>query len=154
MRTMLILAASLAAITTHATPSTNTFAAVTNDWYNASFTNVYELAQSRLAANTNDVVGAYLMLEWDITFSSLATISNSVTRVLRTSDLVAHPAFTNEYSQIRQDFVSFRDEYLPLQREENREQEQMKSRLPHSNMTSDYILKILWDNGLWQQTEQ
>ena len=49
-----------------AMPSTNNFHAVTNDWYNGNFTNVYELAQMRLAANSNDVVGAYLMLDWHL----------------------------------------------------------------------------------------
>ena len=66
--TTLCVMAALATVAL-ASPTENTYHAVTNDWYNANFSNVLELAESRLAANTNDLVGAYLKLSWDICFS-------------------------------------------------------------------------------------
>ena len=53
-----LLVIALSATISFALPSANNFHAVTNDWYNGNFTNVYELAQIRIAANSNDVVGA------------------------------------------------------------------------------------------------
>ena len=57
-----------------AAPSANTYHAVTNDWYNGNFSNVLELASSRLAANTNDLVGTYLKLSWDVCFADIPAL--------------------------------------------------------------------------------
>ena len=60
-----------------AVPSADNYHAVTNDWHKGNWTNVYELAQQRLAANTNDIVGAYIMKDYDIMFSDFTAMSNS-----------------------------------------------------------------------------
>ena len=132
-----------------ASPSENTYHAVTNDWYNANFTNVLELAESRLAANTNDLVGAYLKLSWDICFSDASTLSNSVTRVLDIGDTVQNAAFSNEFWRLRPMTVSFRDDILPMYTEEVRQQEQVRSMQPHKPIPERKWLKLLWDENLW-----
>ena len=48
--------AALAAATLCATPSSNTVEAVTQDWKQGNYSNVYELAQARFASNSNDLV--------------------------------------------------------------------------------------------------
>ncbi len=65
MKILVTIMIALAAVWCKGMPSINTFSAVTNDWYNANFTNVYELAQQRMANNSNDVVAAYLIFNWD-----------------------------------------------------------------------------------------
>ena len=132
-----------------AAPSENTFDAVTNDWYNACFSNVYELAQIRLASNANDVVGAYLMVDFDIYYSDMATISSSVARVIASSDLVKEPAFADLHQILRPDLVIYKDEVVGGCSEEARKAGQPKSRRPHRSPPSEYLLKILWDCGLW-----
>ena len=63
MKTLAAAAMALSiALTAHAVPTENTFAAVTNDWYVGRWTNVLELAQTRLAVNSNDLVGAHLVV--------------------------------------------------------------------------------------------
>ncbi len=49
------------AFAANATPSSNNFHSVTNDWYQGNYSNVYELAQQRLVANSNDLVAAVIM---------------------------------------------------------------------------------------------
>lgn len=132
-----------------ASPTENTYHAVTNDWYNANFSNVLELAESRLAANTNDLVGAYLKLSWDICFSDASTLSNSVTRVLSIGDTEQNAAFSNEYWRLRPMTVSFRDDILPMYTEEVRQQEQVRSMQPHKPIPERKWLKLLWDENLW-----
>ena len=46
------------------------FVSVTNDWYHGNYSNVYALAEQRLAANTNDLVGDYIMYEWNMGFGT------------------------------------------------------------------------------------
>ena len=132
-----------------ASPTENTYHAVTNDWYNANFSNVLELAESRLAANTNDLVGAYLKLSWDICFSDASTLSNSVTRVLSIGDTEQNAAFSNEYWRLRPMVVSFRDDILPMYTEEVRQQELVRSIQPHKPIPERKWLKLLWDENLW-----
>ena len=81
MKTLATAAMALAlALSARAVPTENTFAAVTNDWYVGKWTNVLELAQTRLAANSNDLVGAHLVVSYDVLFSDIPAISNSSRR--------------------------------------------------------------------------
>lgn len=146
--TTLCVMAALATVAL-ASPTENTYHAVTNDWYNANFSNVLELAELRLAANTNDLVGAYLKLSWDICFSDASTLSNSVTRVLAIGDTVQNAAFSNEFWRLRPMVVSFRDDILPMYTEEVRQQEQVRSMQPHKPIPERKWLKLLWDENLW-----
>ena len=77
------------AFAANATPSANNFHAVTNDWYQGNYSNVYELAQQRLVANSNDLVAAVNMESYDLRFSSFAAISNSILRLMRASEAAA-----------------------------------------------------------------
>ena len=144
-----LCALALSATVALASPTENTYHAVTNDWYNANFSNVLELAELRLAANTNDLVGAYLKLSWDICFSDASTLSNSVTRVLDIGDTVQNAAFSNEFWRLRPMTVSFRDDILPMYTEEVRQQEQVRSMQPHKPIPERKWLKLLWDENLW-----
>ena len=49
MKMLVTIMIALAAIWCKGMPSTNTFVAVTNDWYNANFTNVYELVGGKFS---------------------------------------------------------------------------------------------------------
>ena len=134
---------------TQATPTENTYAAVTNDWYNGNWTNVYELAQVRLAANTNDIVGAYIMKEYDIRFSDNAALSNSIQRLIRSGDAVTLPAFAEQWSSRRQGYEFYLDQVIPMITDELRAQEQSKAFRTHIPMNCTHILKLLWDENLW-----
>ena len=57
MKILVSIMIALAAVWCKGMPSTNTFAAVTNDWYNANFTNVYELVQPYSICGTENMVG-------------------------------------------------------------------------------------------------
>jgi len=114
-----------------------------------NYSNVYEWAQQRLAANTNDLPGAYAMLEYDLCFSDFNAMSNSIQRMMRVSDDVALPAFTNLYQSTRAGWVYYLDHFLPAQNEEERLVEQQKSLIPGRRMTCDIVLEMLHDNALW-----
>ncbi len=149
MKSAIIIASAILTECALAMPSSNNFHAVTNDWYNGNFSNVYELAQMRLAANSNDVVGAYMMLDWDMAFSDYATISNSMMRVVANSDLITVPSFTNAYGRCRSMCISFCEDYIPRQDETMREAAQENSRKQFGFMTNQGMLRILWNEGLW-----
>ena len=136
-------------LSARAVPTENTFSAVTNDWYVGKWTNVLELAQARLAANSNDLVGAHLAVSYDVLFSDIPAISNSVTRLISAMDASSEPAMTNLISQLRPGWVYFRDEFLPRQTAADVQAQHEKSSITNKTLDCDFILKQIWDNGLW-----
>ena len=106
-------AISAAALAVNATPTQNTYHAVTNDWRSGMYSNVLELAQSRLAANTNDIVAAYIMKDYDIMFSDFTAMSNSLQRLIRAGALVTLPAYTNRFPRLRQGYEDFLEFVIP-----------------------------------------
>lgn len=132
-----------------AMPTENTYHAVTNDWYNGNWTNVYELAQARLAANSNDLVAANIIVSYDVLFSDIDSMSNSVTRLIYAMDQSSAPALTNLHSRLRPGWVYFRDQFLPYQTAADLQQQHEKSYIIHKPLDCDFVLKAIWDNGLW-----
>ena len=132
-----------------AMPTENTYHAVTNDWYNGNWTNVYELAQARLAANSNDLVAANIIVSYDVLFSDIGAMSNSVTRLIDAMDQSSAPALTNLNSRLRPGWVYFRDQFLPYQTAADLQQQHEKSYITHKPLDCDFVLKAIWDNGLW-----
>lgn len=149
MRIMIAVVAFAVIVAALATPSPNNYVAVTNDWYNGNWSNVYELAQTRFAANSNDLVAANIMVEYDIMFSDHLTMSNSIIRYMRISDAATLPAYTNVYQRVRLGWEIFLNEFLPSRTEADLLEQRTKSYIPHKDMNCDFVLKILWDNGAW-----
>lgn len=149
MKTTLACGIAALCIAASATPSADTYCAVTNDWQCGAYSNVYAWAQQRLAANPDDLPAAYAMVEYDISFSDFATMSNSIIRLMRVSDAATLPAFTNLYSMTRPGWEYYLSDFLPRQLESERLAEQQKSLQPGRPMTSAIFLEIFWNNGLW-----
>ena len=151
MKTGSIIAAFVAAVSVNvlAAPSADNFHSVTNDWWNGNFTNVYELAQQRFAVNSNDLVAAHIMAEYDMSFSSREAISNSYMRLVRVADGVTHPALTNLYSIARSGFIRYASVYAPSWTDAELEEHHRKSLEPHQTMNCDFVLELISENGLW-----
>jgi len=146
-----IIAAVAVSITAFAwaTPSGDNYASVTNDWYQGNWTNVYELAQQRLASNTNDLVASHLMVSYDILFSDYHTISNSILRLVGALDSVTEPSLTNLCARLRPGWVYYLDEFLPQQTDATLQEQRAKSQIPHKHLDCDFILEQISAHGLW-----
>ena len=145
----LALAFTMVAAVAKGVPSPNTYHGVTNDWYNANFSNVLELAEARLAANSNDIVGVTLKLGYDVSFGDIATLSNSVARFIDVADTVCAPSFSNEYWAVRSEEIRFRDVFIPTLTPAAVEAERHKALLPHKPIPERRYLMLLWRDGLW-----
>ena len=142
------IALSLSAFA-HAVPSLDNYASVTNDWYQGNWTNVYELAQQRLAANTNDLVASHLMVSYDILFSDYQAMSNSIQRLVCALDSVSEPSLTNLCSNLRSGWVYYLDEFLSQQTDAVLQEQRAKSQIPHKPLDCDFILEQISESGLW-----
>jgi len=150
MKKLIAALLAVTAVAAFAVPSENTYHAVTNDWYQGNYSNVYELAQQRLSSNTNDLVAAVIMETYDLRFSSFSAISNSILRLMRASEAATLPAYTNMYwSFYRDGYNWYLDEYLPQQSEARRQSEMHKAYKIHVPMPCAPMLETFWDNNLW-----
>ena len=136
-RTTIMAALSATVLAINAAPTQNTYHAVTNDWRSGMYSNVLELAQSRLAANTNDIVAAYIMKDYDIM------------RLIRAGALVTLPAYTNRFPRLRQGYEDFLEFVIPAHDDNFRIQEQHRPIPPGTPMNSEHLLQLFWENNLW-----
>ena len=149
MKKLIAAALAATAIAAFAVPSQNNYHAVTNDWYQGNYSNVYELAQQRLAANTNDLVASHLMVSYDILFSDYQAISNSILRLVGALDSVTEPSLTNLCAQLRPGWVYYLDDFLPQQTAATLQEQRAKSQISHKPLDCDFILEQISEPGLW-----
>ena len=67
---------------------TNFYTNVTNLWYQGYKTNVLEIANTRLGANSNDIAGLILKAEYHLAFCEDAALSNAYLRVIQVADTI------------------------------------------------------------------
>ena len=154
MKKLIATALVATAAAAFAVPSENTYHAVTNDWYQGNYSNVYELAQQRLAANTNDLVASHLMVSYDILFSDYQAISNSILRLVGALDSVTEPSLTNLCAQLRPGWVYYLDEFLPQQTSATLQEQRAKSQISHKPLDCDFILEQISESGLWMPLQR
>jgi len=145
--------AAAGAAAASAVPTADNFHSVTNDWWNGNYTNVRELAQQRLAADTNDLVAAHIMWEYDICFSDFTTMSNSILRLMRAADTVTLPAYTNRYQRFRDGYTEYMTSVIPSF-PIGHQQPSPEGYPSHWPMVSTEYLRIIWEGGLWNAGAQ
>lgn len=132
-----------------ALPTENNFVAVTNDWRNGNYSNVYELAQVRLAANSNDLVAVNLLVEYNAMFSDVITLSNSVDRLIRVSDNITQPAYSNAYYKARPVWLYYRNDFLAHYTDDQKSADMQEVNPVGTPINCSSILEILRDADLW-----
>ena len=132
-------------------PPMDNFALVTNLWYNGYKSNVLAIAEQRLAANSNDLAGLILKMEYNLEFSNDNFLSNDILRVLsvasNTTSKTIHSRFTEIYDDLTSFLIFLKNDYhlTPSEMEEER----ANALIIHKRMTYEDYLKWLHDDGLF-----
>lgn len=153
--TIVLLAAAIMTIPTMAMsqtnqPPVNNFVLVTNLWYNGYKSNVLAIAEQRLAANSNDLAGLVLTMEFNLAFSNESCLSNDISKVIQGMENLTNGTFHSRREMIANALTDFLD-YLanePLTPEEL-EEDRAKASIIHKPMTYERYLKWLHDDGLF-----
>ena len=82
---------------------TNFYTNVTNLWYQGHKSNVLEIAEQRLTANTNDIAGLILKAEYNFEFYEVGDISNAFLRVIQIGDTITTTNFVSRYQKTSRD---------------------------------------------------
>jgi hypothetical protein len=127
---------------------TNFYTNVTNLWYQGFKTNVLQIAEQRLLNNTNDIAGLLLKMEYELAFTELATLSNSMQRVLSVGATVQTPKFKGLYNELTfrlQMLLGFIKDY-PL---EELPADKAKALINEKPLSGSNYIKALQDDGFF-----
>ena len=122
---------------------------VTNLWYQGHKSNVLEIAEQRLSANTNDIAGLILKLEFTVEFLEFPSFSNTVQRVLAVGQTIVSPNFAREFPEYAEevsDLLTLIPHYPPAEIAADR----LKALIPHKPLVATDIIKALQDDGYFQ----
>ncbi len=93
----------------HSLAQTNYYSLVTNHWFQGNHETVLELANHRLAANTNDIAGWITRAEYSLTFEDASSLSNILSRTLEIGSNVTSSAFSSVFAGMTESFVDMLD---------------------------------------------
>jgi hypothetical protein len=129
---------------------TNFYSNVTNLWYQGYKTNVLAIANTRLAANTNDIAGLILKAEYHFAFLEVDNISNAYLRVIQVGDTITTTNFAKDWQdEISKESILGILENLaenPITPQEI-QKEKPKAFLKYKRMTHDSLIEALQKDG-------
>lgn len=146
-----IVLAIAAAATAQTNAPIDNFTLVTNLWWNGYKTNVLQIAEQRLIANSNDLAGLVLKLEYDVEYSKDSLLSNDITLVMSAIRSVTNGFICQNSSFIEEcfnDYLDFLATGYNLTAEEL-EMEKAKSSIINTHMAHEILLKWLHDDKLF-----
>ena len=92
---------------------TNFYTNATNLWHQGggARSNVLEIANARLAIDTNDIAGLILKANWHFTFMEEGAVSNAYLRVIQVGDTITATNFVKEWQEgkAREDILDLLD---------------------------------------------
>ena len=129
---------------------TNFYTNVTNLWYQGYKTNVLEIANARLAVNTNDIAGLILKAEYHLAFLEVETISNSYLRVIHVGDTITTTHFMKDWQEgfSRKDILGLLDVIAkkPLTPQQI-QKERLKGFITEKPLPNESLIEALQKDG-------
>ena len=128
---------------------TNFYTNVTNLWYQGHKSNVLEIANARLIANTNDIAGLILKAEYNLEFLEVTNISNAYLRVIQIGDTITTTNFVTLYQEVSRECVlGLLDDIAknPMTPEKV-QAEKHKAFIKHKRLAHDLLLEALLKDG-------
>lgn len=128
---------------------TNFYTNVTNLWFHGYKTNVLAMGLQRLNVNSNDLPGLLIQLNYDIAFTQLESLSNSLNRVLVVGETVTNENFKTCYPFLKlcnEHMLEFLSTYHPTPTELT--EEQAKGLIPNKPFLRVKELEALQKDGL------
>ena len=109
-----------------------------------------QIAEQRLAANSNDLAGLILKMEYDFEFMDRQAISNDILAVIAEAGALSSGKIADNFQVILFDaeyFLDFLSTYHPTDTEYENDRD--KAFIPYKRMTHELYLKWLHDDGLF-----
>jgi len=122
---------------------------VTNLWYQGEKSNVLEIAEHRLTANTNDIAGLVLKFDFEVEFLEFPSISNTAHRALAVGETIVSANFKREFPEYK-DGIEALLYALPFYPPNEIAADKLKALIPHKPLNASKVIKALQDDGYFQ----
>ncbi len=150
MKTLLTALLVILCMGTELHAQTNYYSLVTNLWNQGAHASVVDLAQQRLAANTNDIAGLITICGYDLEYGCDGAYSNIVPHVLSVASNVTSSAFQGGIDFLTfslTESLYFLTIYHPT--EEERQEDLRKAALPGKYFIYEEPLRLLDEDGFF-----
>ena len=125
---------------------------VSTMWYAGDSQGVLEIANQRLAHNSNDLAGLLLKFQWHGEHLQFAGMHYTMSQVLEVGATYPGTNFAKEYPSLREGYEML----IPIIRNyplDEYAKDILKTNIPCRTMDCDAALKALQDDGYFQQQE-
>lgn len=129
----------------------NLYVTVTNLWYQGHKAEVLPLGQNRLNINTNDMPGLLIKFEYEMDFSQLNYISNTIERIAHVGAGITNVNFKSCFRSLKEGndlLLLVLSEYHPTPEELTIEQ--TKGLIPNKPFSKYKQLEALQEDGLFE----
>lgn len=144
-----IVILSLALMTSAALAQTNFTETVSTLWYDGYKTNVLNIAEQRLQANSNDIAGLILKMEYELEFLQLDAATNTMNRVLQVGGMITTTNFVAVFPKL-EGSINHLQAVLPLYPPDELAADQGKCNISGKPLSTSEILQALEDDGYFQ----
>lgn len=126
------------------------YANVPGMWLDGRKAEVYEMAQQRLAADTNDVAGLCLKMEYEVAFLDFANVSNTMVRFLQQGAAVTSEHFAAQFPFVQED-VSHLLALLPEYPPERIAEDRLKGAITNKPLIWGTCIEALEEDGYFEE---
>lgn len=148
MRNMLCLA--VVGLPLAGAAQTGFYANVSGMWLEGRKSEVYQMAQQRLAADTNDVAGLCLKMEYEVAFLDFANVSNTMVRFLQQGAAVTSEHFAAQFPFVQED-VSHLLALLPEYPPERIAEDRLKGAITNKPLIWGTCIEALEEDGYFEE---
>lgn len=128
---------------------TNFYEQVTQLWLDGEKTAVRDIGLQRLLADTNDVAGLILKLEYEVAFLDCSNMIQTATYLLHRGETILTPNFARFYREYQVNY-QIMQMVLPNYSPEELEADRAKANIQGKRMTFGHLLQALHDDGYFQ----
>lgn len=149
MKAKILVPALIASLLTSALAQTNFYEQVSSLWFSGDKQGVLDIANQRLAQNSNDLAGLLLKLEYEIEFLQTNNIPSTITRIMEVGGVYTGENFAQQFPVLEADFeviiaviTNYPSDQLSA--------DQAKSGISGKPLTYGDEIKALQDDGYFQ----
>jgi hypothetical protein len=144
---LILMAAWLVAMVSFA--QTNFTETVSTLWYDGNKTNVLSIAEQRLQANTNDIAGLILKMEYEIAFLDLDAVTNTMDRVIEVGETITTTNFVAVFPKL-EGSINHLKAMIPLYPPDELAADQGKGNISGKPLPHADVLQALEDDGYFE----
>jgi len=128
---------------------TNFYQQVSSMWFSGNKQGVLDIANQRLAQNSNDIAGLLLKLEYEVEFLQTNNITSTIAKIIEVGGRYTETNFARQFPALKADYEVIKSVITNYPPDEF-SVDQAKSSIPGKPLTCADEIKALQNDGYFQ----